>query len=1262
MARFKPRERKHKVLQRTERHENIHKGCDSNTIEILPTSFDVSETNPQTTQHVSHTDRSTMSGSKRKRLDKYIVSVSLLPRSYVSTILRLGQESKMRKDRNMKLIMQLASARCDTSQLRSSKTLGSGNAPKRRRLGNVLRTLNMGLDVCNDLDDLYNETHVKSGNQPEYPATIRVEDKNLLSQNEYLSTSDREGSREPALNLFGTGLKQPPQIDEHGLPILSRRRRWTSRSNIVSSRGIESQHEAQGHGLSSADDDNRNNGNYSGNEYTSLATNEESIGLGTVRRYRTKNGKSLYDRSQSHEHKVSPTLSDYHEPFSVEMTRADREPELDEFNGSVSPPVLGISLQRSKSFTEWVLGETDCPVPALSSHKTRDITEKRNEATEKPESSQISRASGTTSRKIVNVHIQRSLEYQYSRLRLPVVAEEHAIMEAIHNNPVVIICGATGSGKTTQVPQFLYAAGYGLETTSTPGMIGITQPRRVAVVSSANRVKDEMGSSGSQVSYQIRFDNTVDDDTAIKYMTDGILVREATQDILLSKYSAIIIDEAHERSVNTDIMIGYLSRLVHFRSNRDNHYQKILPLKLIIMSATLKTSDFLADAKLFPGMVPPIIQVEGRQHAVTDHFARVTRRDYLEEAFQKVLKGHKKLPPGGMLVFLTGENEINALNARLHEALSVSIQRPAINVATSKQISPDPDDAGWGFEITRRMDDVQLDQLDDGEEDEDFPVGDDTQPSADVRILPLYSQLSTEAQLRVFEPLPENCRLIVLATNVAETSLTIPGIRYVFDSGRVKEKRYNPATGVQSFEINWISKASASQRAGRAGRTGPGHVYRLYSSAIYEQYFAEHAEPEILRTPIEGIVLQLKALGLRSIADFPFPTSPNLDSLLKAEKLLTYLKALATDGNVTSIGKYLARYPISPRFARMISLGYQNDCAHFTLSLVACLAVQELFAPSPGPSSDAGRDVLKKQNRERRYNFTKIDPRVDFCKAICAFEAYLYDLTWIIEPGDHAEVNTFCSNHGLRSKAFREVKQLYEQLSRVYQSIHGEFDTKESNPFHRAFLETKLPSTSQIDTLQQIVAAGYIDQIAIRADLSPHPPTLSKTPKRTTDVPYFTLFPSHEGRATSVMEKAVYIHPSSVLAKLRVTDLPHYIIYSHLKAAAGPTSKGASTYRVRMYPLTPINTRQIANIAKDTPLLHWSKPGFQENQVWDPSHRRTIQLVPNLVGEKGSSPWPLPRQAVRQILIDHEWVNVPENNLGPIEAKEHEVMAIQRAV
>jgi ATP-dependent RNA helicase DHX37/DHR1 len=345
-------------------------------------------------------------------------------------------------------------------------------------------------------------------------------------------------------------------------------------------------------------------------------------------------------------------------------------------------------------------------------------------------------------------------------------------------------------------------------------------------------------------------------------MTDGILLREASEDITLRKYSAIVIDEAHEMSKDTSILIGMLSRIIRLRETLSAEDSSIRPLKLIIMSATQTVADLALNKNLFPHP-PPIVQVEGRQYPVTIHWARRTVYDYLDEAFHKVVRGHRNLPPGSMLVFLTSRKDILTLSSRLKHAFPASSPDAGNSGVTvqlsAKEVPLETEDfelghplhAPAGLEEEESEDDTERDD-DDDDDDDDFNAPHDKTPGP-VHVLPLYSLLPTEEQLRVFEPPPEGARLIVLATNIAETSLTIPGIRYVFDCGRAKERRYNAETGVQSFEIGWISKASANQRTGRAGRTGPGHCYRLYSSAVYERDFPEFTEPEIQRTPLEGL-------------------------------------------------------------------------------------------------------------------------------------------------------------------------------------------------------------------------------------------------------------------------------------------------------------------------------------------------------------------------------------------------------------------------
>lgn len=831
-------------------------------------------------------------------------------------------------------------------------------------------------------------------------------------------------------------------------------------------------------------------------------------------------------------------------------------------------------------------------------------------------------------------------------------------MEAIHNNPAIVIWGATGSGKTTQLPQFLFEAGYGNPDSPNPGMIGVTQPRRVAAVSMAKRVGDELGQYSKQVSYQIRFESTASSKTAIKFMTDGILLREIAEDFALLKYSIIVIDEAHERSVNTDILIGMISRIVDLRKTMMQEDPSVKPLKLVVMSATLRISDFMQNPSLFRHGAPPLVQAEGRQYPVTVHFARRTHRDYLEEAYRKVSRGHRKLPPGGMLVFLTGQNEIRHLSKRLKQAFKPT-QRGEVAQAKVQISANDAPIEAEDMELgatemaapgNMEDDDSDLEITgldDDPEEDEDFNLGEEAMDaSTKVHVLPLYSQLPTKEQLKVFETPPEGSRLIVLATNVAETSLTIPGIKYVFDCGRAKEKQYDLSTGVQRFQIDWISKASANQRAGRAGRTGPGHCYRLYSSAVYEGEFAEYTDPEILRTPIEGVVLQMKSMGLHNVINFPFPTPPSRQGLAKAEKLLKNLGALSASGQITPIGHRLSTYPLSPRFSKMLHIGHQHGCMPYVIALVAALAVGDLFVPQnqiDPPSSkkeddkdddddDDGEKKRKKvyTNQDRLEDTAREQRHKDFSRVHRLFSKHddlsdsLKYLSAICAYGYASDGDAFAEQMFLRAKAFKEATQLRSQLTDI---------ARNNNPGIVPAYTPRLPEPSdkQIKALKQIVTAGFIDNVAIRADLAPVPPEMNRTPKRAIDVPYLTLFKSREGPATELEEKAVYVHPTSILASLSPKEMPQYVIYSHLQQSAPSLVSAGQTPKVRMYPLVAPSGLQLAAIAHGTPLLEYGKPiGKIELLEGSLPPRRACWVVPSLVGEAGGMGWPLPAKKVIQ--------------------------------
>lgn len=1108
----------------------------------------------------------------------------------------------MRKEENLELIKKLEAAKVDTKLLRSSRILGVRKDVEGRPRNEPARNYET------DTKGLDNENLSLTDESSENDNESEISDV-LLKQ---AAKQAPQGNHQPTI-ILGSGLKRGLDPNTAGQPIIKKRKR-TKQPQFSFTNDEDSAWE----GFSSTKNSNGSDrsilseGNSTGTQTdTDIDPSDHSVGGSDE--YKSSLGSGESDDAQEK------------------------------------------SKERSSAFRAWAtqqvneaLGFQPTADRPTSSHEQQHLAPipfKPRQAEHDPLPLELNTKSANLERKAYNVRVQRPSSIQDVRMQLPVVAEEQKIMEAIYNNPTVVIWGATGSGKTTQVPQFLYEAGFGAPNGPTPGMIGVTQPRRVAAVSMAKRVADELGSVQGKVSYQIRFESSVSDQTVIKFLTDGILIREIANDFALLKYSVIIIDEAHERSANTDILIGMVSRIVDLRATMSKDDPKVTTLKLIIMSATLRISDFIENPNLFRNGAPPLLQAEGRQFPVTVHFSRRTQRDYLEEAFQKVSRGHKKLPPGGMLVFLTGQNEINALAKRLREAFvssptSHSNTRRVTIAATAAPMEAEDVDLG--------TDAVDLDEPESETDGSDINKTDDEleieetsthAASLQVHILPLYSQLQTKDQLRVFEPPPENARLIILATNVAETSLTIPGIRYVFDCGRAKEKKYDQMTGVQSFEVGWISKASASQRAGRAGRTGPGHCYRLYSSAVYERDFVEHAEPEMLRIPVEGVVLQLKSMDLQHVVNFPFPTPPERQSLAKAERLLTYLGALTTDGKITPVGLELSIYPLSPRFSKMLAIGHQHGCMAYAIAMVSALAVPDMFIPESqldliAPSRDSEAlystaDRLADTSREQRkrdYNkahhiFSKNSPHSDAMKALSALCAYAYA----------PDLEAFAREMFLSPKALKEASHLRQQLSTI---VHNSHPAKLPSNYESRLPE---PSSKQLKALQQILAAAFIDQVAIRADAAPSPPEMPVKPTRAIDVPYLPLFRSHQGRVDDLVDVGVFIHPSSVLARSSPKDLPEYVIYSHLQRGRPATIEGAKKPRTRMHALCSVTGKQLAALTKGTPLLEYSKPIGKIVEL--DGGKRECWVIPELVGDKGGRRWPLPAQKVVQSRQGREgWV------------------------
>ena len=562
------------------------------------------------------------------------------------------------------------------------------------------------------------------------------------------------------------------------------------------------------------------------------------------------------------------------------------------------------------------------------------------------------------------MEVLRDPEIQAARLQLPILAEEQVVMEAIRENEVVIICGETGSGKTTQVPQFLYEGGY-----TKKGIIGITEPRRVAAVSMSQRVAQEMAMTSNFVSYQIRYEGNTTENTVIKFMTDGVLLKEVEIDFLLTKYSVIVIDEAHERSVFSDILMGLLSRIVPLRSKQGN------PLKLVIMSATLRIEDFTLNKRLF-SIAPPVTKVESRQYSVTVHFNKRTPDDYFLEAYRKVCKIHRTLPGGGILVFVTGQGEVHGLCRKLRRTFPMRRRKgdddSVVNLEDEVDLSK--------FPVAPVVDDRDAEDEDlgeDGFDADDSAFDAVVDKNLPMYILPLYSLLSTQQQAKVFKPPPNGARFCVVATNVAETSLTIPNIKYVVDTGMVKRRVYDKVTGVSSFRITWTSTDSDNQRDGRAGRVEEGNCYRLYSSAVFSNNFEEYSSPDIQQRPVDDLMLQMKDMNIDNVINFPFPTPPDTEALKTAELLLLDLGALeekkTIKGTVVStvnpLGRAMAKFPVAPRYAKMLCLTHQGDCLEFVIALVSALTVREIFVNDINTTQDSAD---KEETKKRRQKITQL--------------------------------------------------------------------------------------------------------------------------------------------------------------------------------------------------------------------------------------------------------------------------------------------------
>mmetsp|Transcript_38855 Transcript_38855/g.58363 ORF Transcript_38855/g.58363 Transcript_38855/m.58363 type:complete len:721 (-) Transcript_38855:227-2389(-) len=564
-----------------------------------------------------------------------------------------------------------------------------------------------------------------------------------------------------------------------------------------------------------------------------------------------------------------------------------------------------------------------------------------------------------------------------TRLKLPVYQFKDKLIEAVTKNQIVVVEGETGSGKTTQIPQFLLEAGL-----ASPGTncVACTQPRRVAATSIAARVADEMDVElGSTVGYTIRFEDMSDKhSTVLKFVTDGMLLREAMSDPLLTHYSVIVLDEAHERTLATDVIMGLLMEVIPKRIKGSEYGE----LKVVVMSATLDAEKF---QEYFHGA--PLMKVPGRTHPVEVFYTAKPERNYVEAAVRTTLQIHQCEGPGDILVFLTGEQEI--------EQACEEIRSSAAD------------------------------------------MGADT---PELVVYPLYSSLPPSQQRIIFNPAPPPRvpggppgRKVVVSTNIAETSLTIDGIVYVVDPGFSKQKVYNPRIRVESLLVSPISRASARQRAGRAGRTRPGKCYRLYTEQSFHEDLQETSYPEILRSKMSSVVLTLKKLGIDDLVHFDFMDPPAPETLMRALELLNYLGALDDEGELTPRGQQMSELPLDPQLAKMLMVSPDYGCSNEIISIVACLSVPQIFLR---PRENA------KQADEAKAQFVHADS--DHLTLLNAYATY--------ESIPTKERHQWCWDNFINERSIQSAENVKKQLLGIMNKLdlpvvscdrkgNGSFDT-----------------------------------------------------------------------------------------------------------------------------------------------------------------------------------------------------------------------------
>jgi pre-mRNA-splicing factor ATP-dependent RNA helicase DHX15/PRP43 len=584
-------------------------------------------------------------------------------------------------------------------------------------------------------------------------------------------------------------------------------------------------------------------------------------------------------------------------------------------------------------------------------------------------------------------HSERYFSILKTRRDLPVHQQRDEFLQMYQKSQILVFVGETGSGKTTQIPQFVL---YDDMPQSERKLVACTQPRRVAAMSVAQRVAQELDVKlGEEVGYSIRFEDMTSQKTILKYMTDGMLLREAMNDHDLNRYSTIILDEAHERTLATDILMGLLKEVVIRRPD----------LKLIIMSATLDAQKF---QRYF--MDAPLLAVPGRTHPVEIFYTPEPERDYVEAALRTVLQIHATEAEGDILLFLTGEEEIE-------DAI--------------RKITLEAD------EMVREAD------------------------AGPLRCYPLYGTLPPAQQQKIFEPAPpprkqggRPGRKCIIATNIAETSLTIDGIVYVVDPGFSKQKVYNPRIRVESLLVSPISKASAQQRAGRAGRTRPGKCFRLYTEAAFKKELIEQTYPDVLRSNLSSTVLELKKLGIDDLVHFDLMDPPAPETLMRALEELNYLACLDDDGNLTTMGRLASEFPLDPALSVMLISSPEFYCSNEILSLTSLLSVPNVFVRPA---------TARKRADEMKNLFAH--PDGDHLTLLNVYHAF---------KGEEAQANPrqWCHDHFLSLRALQSADNVRLQLKRIMEREELEL------------MSTPFEDKKYYENIRRALVSGFFMQVA----------------------------------------------------------------------------------------------------------------------------------------------------------------------------------------